>query len=290
MISGLRKDNKKLDETKLLEIIFTIIFYVAYFSPPVLLLVILWFQADPTFYVGQFIFNQLPIFVDILLTLALGSVILFKLGFFIFRFLVALIVIMECIRVAVMTMTVLVPGMCTIGDFIKLLKQVFYLTILQGRLLTGIHLKFYREILIPLYAAQDVIAVCGFMATLLTTSCHILANFAIIRLSHALPYVLWMFLFYLSITAFVTEVATFCFAADLNQNSIELLRKFTNATNKLSQYSRGKKIMMRQIKALRSPAIPIGFTGYYLFRCSRMTVLIVIKILLDQSINALITF
>lgn len=257
---------------------------MAYICPAPCILVLMWFQVDPTIYITSFICSRIPI------KFGIDRNPYVRLVSFIIRCAICLLSVYECVRVTMLAMLTILLTVTWLSNYVSDLRLAFKFIILRGGILRGQHANYFRQILIPLYAASNVTGLLGFVATVLASTMHILSTYAGIRLYKSYPFSLWLTIMYVSVASFVTQMVTFSFTAKFRDHSANLLREFRMGSNYLDYSSFRKKCYLKDIRALPTPGVPIGVFDHRLFICSKSTVLVAFKVLLDQTINALISF
>lgn len=111
-----------------------------------------------------------------------------------------------------------------------------------------------------------------------------------IHLRGQLPLIFYSIMPYLSFTGFVVMVIFMSFASSCHHASAELLRTFHFSAGQMEKNSGRRGIAVRRIKALKPIQVAVGVNGFVIFGITAENLLIVVKLVIDMSVNFVLFF
>ncbi|XP_035704057.1 uncharacterized protein LOC110844412 isoform X3 [Folsomia candida] len=254
-------------------------------APFIIVGAVTWVGGDPPNYVVHFVFSAIPQTMNILLTLVNENTILLKFLVFWARYFLGVFVIMECLRTGMLMVLFGVIGGGESAVSMKLVKLVSDRLIQRGRQLVGEHLRHYRRLQIVNYILFDFISTLAFLGIFFCALGYTATLNAVVHLHAHLPPSVTIFMSYLTLMLFSVLVCGLYFTAGYNQNSKDVLRTFTFYVAQLGRNSIRRKFMLKQIASLRQESMHVGLNGYNIFTISKFAVIIILRIVIEQSVN-----
>jgi hypothetical protein len=251
----------------------------------------MYLKIDPTYHIIKHLFQVLPIFTHILRSIfGILTGLLVPLGILLCRYFSILPVFYEGFRslALVLMMIVLSAGQFQDAfdfqtEFFRTLKRN---PVSQIRLQ---HVLKYREILIIRNTFGTAMKF-GLLATLACVMSTIIwVNYNIINSYHLIPpAVTFMLVCFVSV-----EIASLSVAMEgasvVNEASVELLKRFRRGTIHNMQSGR-RKYLLRMVRSLQVFSFSVGIPGFDFFSFSRPTKKHIVQFIMDNTINALLTF
>jgi hypothetical protein len=264
---------------------------VSYCIPIPIISFVMILNSDPLLHVILNLSTRFKVFSDVFLQIyqLFGSRLEFNIIFFATRLLLQSLLIYECARVCALAICVIIPWLQMCNRNAVLITKIVKYVIFQGRQQYCQHIKLYRQLWLCTSFLKDWFGVVSFMWLSWSSFVCIAQNYFIFRHGKDLDPILLSVLIYLSIAMVIFSMVDISFATKLNEEMIKIRRVIEEGTAKLSGYNR--KIVAREIKGVPEGMMVLCFPGPLIISdFSKTTKIILIRVILELTLNALITF
>jgi hypothetical protein len=250
----------------------------------------MYLKLDPTYHIIKHLLQALPIFMRILRSIfGVLTGLLVPLGILLCRYFSMLPIFYEGIRSLALVVMIIVLSAGQFQDAFDFQTEFFRNLKRNGSQIRLQHVLKYREILIIRNNFGNVLnfGLLSVLACVISTI--IWVNYYIIKRYHLLPpAVTFMLVCFVSV-----EIASLIVAIEggsvVNEASIELLKRFRRGTIHNMQSGR-RKYLLRVVRSLQVFSFSVGIPGFNFFSFSRPTKKHIVHFIMDNTINALLTF
>jgi hypothetical protein len=246
----------------------------------------MYLNADPTYHIMKYVFKGLPMIPKILKAIY-GTFLPLALLFF--RYCVMLPLFYEGFRSLALLLIIVVLSAGQFGDAFDFQAEFFFALIRQkGGQMSCVHVRRYREILVVRNTFGPGMHF-GLLAALVGVASSVVwVNYYIIKMYDLLPpAVCFMLVCYVTI-AMSSLIIGIKEAAAINETSIELVKQFRRGT--ILVPSGQRKYLLKVMNSLQAFSFAVGVPGFDFFSISSSTKKHVLQFIVDNTINALLTF
>jgi hypothetical protein len=249
----------------------------------------MYLKADPPYHIIKHLFEALPILTHILKSIfGILSGLVVPLGIILFRYFVMLPALYEGFRSLALILIIIVLSAAQFKDAFDYQSEFLQTLKHNGSQCSLQHVLRYREILIIRNTLGDAMnfgllgAIVGIVLTV------IWVNFYIIKMYHLLPPAIsFMLVCYVTVGMSGLMIGMEEGAA-INEASIQLVKRFRRGT--ILVQSGQRRYLLKVFRSLQVFSFTAGVPGFDFFSISTSAKNCIVQFIMDNTINALLTF
>jgi hypothetical protein len=245
----------------------------------------LYLKVDPTVHIFSQLFKALPIFPNATNSISASLLSLVLLGF---RYVFIAMLVLEHLRAILLGTFLIFLSVGQFKDAFDFQVELFKESKNSGRQIALKYVLKYREILMIRDTFYSFLSL-GLTTLLFTVTIFVICfNYVIIKMFAVLPTMLCVFFIYVVFILLFLCNSALKEGAAFEQASLDLLKSFRIGANSLQ--GKDHKYVLRAVKSLPPFSLYIGLPGFNILKLCNSTTTATFVFIMDQTVNALLTF